>query len=82
MLWCQIMEKSTSYLKPTLLYFILCMTYNTVKPVLRGHPREDKKWLLKTGDPLIQVRVHCILGQGTQKRWLLKTGDPLIEVTT
>ena len=43
---------------------------------------KDKKWLLKTGDPLIQVHLHCILGQGTQKRWLLKTGDPLIEVTT
>ena len=41
---------------------------NTVKPVLRGHPREGQKWLLKTGDPLIQVHLHCILGQGTQKR--------------
>ena len=37
----------------------------TVKPVLRGHPREGQKWLLKTGDPLIQVYLHCILGQGT-----------------
>ena len=45
-------------------------------------PGEAKKWLLKTGDPLIQVHLHYILIQGTQKRWLLKTGDPLIEVTT
>ena len=43
---------------------------------------KDKKWLLKTGDPLIQVHLHYILVQGTQKRWLFKTGDPLIEVTT
>ena len=43
---------------------------------------KDKKWLLKTGDPLIQVHLHYILVQGTKKRWLLKTGDPLIEVTT
>ena len=43
---------------------------------------KDKKWLLKTGDPLIQVQLHYILVQGTPKRWLLKTGDPLIEETT
>ena len=54
---------------------------NTVKPVLRGHRKEGQKWLLKTGDPLIQVHLHCSLGQGTRKKWLLKTGDPLIEVT-
>ena len=31
---------------------------NTVKPVLRGHPREARKlatWLLKAGDPIIEV---------------------------
>ena len=39
-------------------------------------------WLLKTGDPLIQVHLHCILVQGTQLKWLFKTDDPLIEVTT
>ena len=58
---------------------------NTVKTVLSGHPRtqgKHKKWLLKTGDPFIQVHLHYILVQGTQKRWLLKTGDPLIEMTT
>ena len=55
---------------------------NTVKPVLRGHPEEDKNWLLKTGDPLIQIHLHYILVRGNQKIWLLKTGDPLIEVTT
>ena len=43
---------------------------------------KDKNWLLKTGDPLIQVHLHYILVQGTQKMWLHKTGDPLIEVTT
>ena len=43
---------------------------------------KEKKWLLKTGDPLIRVYLHCILAPGTQKRWVLKTGDPLIEVTT
>ena len=55
---------------------------HTVKPVLRGHPSEDKEWLLKTGDPLIQVHLHCMWVGGTQERWLLKTGDPLIKVTT
>ena len=43
---------------------------------------KDKNWLLKTGDPLIQVHLHCILVQGTQKMWLLQTGDPLTEATT
>ena len=38
---------------------------------------KDKNWLLKTGDPLIQVHLHCILVQGSQKIWLLKTGDAL-----
>ena len=55
---------------------------NTVKPVLKGYQREGQKRLLKTGNPLIQVHLHCILIQGTQKRWQLKTGAPLIEVTT
>ena len=54
----------------------------TVKPVLRGHPREARNWLLKTGDPLIQAHLHCIWLQGNQKMWLLNAGDPLIEVTT
>ena len=43
---------------------------------------KGKMWLLKTGDPLIQVHLHCILDEGAQKRLVLKTGDPLIEVTT
>ena len=47
-----------------------------------GTQGKDKKWLLKTGDPLIQVHLHYILVQGTQKGWLLKTGDSLKEVTT
>ena len=51
------------------------------KTCLKGSSK-DKKWLLKTGDPLIQVHLHYILVQGTQKRWLLKTGDPLMAVTT
>ena len=32
----------------------------TVKPVLKSHPREDKNGLLKTGDLLIQVHLHCM----------------------
>ena len=36
-------------------------------------------WLLKTGDPLIQVCLHCNLVLGTPKMWLLKAGDPLIQ---
>ena len=47
--------------------------------VTQGKP---DNWLLKTGDPLIQVHWHCIWLQGTQKMWLLKAGDPLMEVTT
>ena len=39
----------------------------TIKPVLRDHPRETKKWLLKTGSPLLQVHLHYILIQGEQK---------------
>ena len=34
---------------------------NTVKPVFRGHPREGKTWLFKTGDSLIQVHLQCNL---------------------
>ena len=52
----------------------------TVKPVLRGHPRDAKT--LVTPYPLMQVHLHCNLVNGTWKMWLLKTGDPLIEVTT
>ena len=61
---------------------ILLDSQYTVKPVLRDRHREGQNWLLKTGDPLIQVHLHCILVQGTQKMQLLWTGDPLIEVTT
>ena len=43
---------------------------------------KDKKWPLKTSDPLIQVQLNCILVQGTHEMWLLRTGDPLMEVTT
>ena len=43
---------------------------------------KDKKWLLNTGDPLIQAHFHCILCQVTEAMWLLKTGVPLEEVTT
>ena len=42
----------------------------------------DYNWLLKTGDPLIPVQLHCTLVQGAQERWLFKTGDPFIEVIT
>ena len=60
-----------------------CHLNNHSQTCLKGSSKgKDKKWLLKTGDPLIQVHLHCILIQWTQKRWLLKTGDPLIEVTT
>ena len=45
---------------------------------------KDKKWLLKTGDSLIEGHLHytCILVQGTEEWRLFKTGDSLIEVTT
>ena len=66
-------------------YYLLKLNFlefsNKVKPVLMAHPREEQI-MVKTGDPLIQVHLHCILVQGTQKMWLLKTGDPLIDVTT
>ena len=52
---------------------------NLSEEVTQGKP---KNWLLKTGDPLILVHLHCILVQGTGKKWLLKAGDPLIEVAT
>ena len=57
---------------------------HTLKPILRGHPREGQKLAAyrTTGDPLIQVNLHYILVQGAQKMRLLKTGNPLIEVTT
>ena len=57
------------------------MLASTVKPVLRGHPREGQKWLYKIGYPLIQFYLHYVLVQGAEKLWLLKTGDPLIEVS-
>ena len=41
-------------------------------------PGTHKNWLLKTGDPLIQVHLHCILVEGTPKNRLLNTGDHLI----
>ena len=44
------------------------------KSDLWGQPREGETL---TGDPLIQVHLHCILVQGTLKMRLLKTGDPL-----
>ena len=43
---------------------------------------KNKKWLLKTGDPLIQVHLFRIFVQRTQKMCLLKTCDSLIEVAT
>ena len=56
--------------------YVYMYVVGSVRPVLRGHPREVKKWLLKTGDPVIQLHLHCILGQGTYKRSLLNAGDP------
>ena len=38
-----------------------------------------KNWLLKTGDPLIQVHFHYNLVQRIPKKWLLKACDPLIQ---
>lgn len=61
---------------------IRCYVYN--QTYLRGHQREGQNtfWLLKIGDPVKQVQLHCILVQGIQKMWLLKIGDPLIQVAT
>ena len=47
---------------------------------LKGSPQgSHKNWLLKTGDPLIQVHLHCILLQGTPKKWLLKAGLTVVK---
>ena len=43
---------------------------------------EEQDWLLKTGDPLIQVHLHCIMDQAEKKTRLLNTGGSLIEVVT
>ena len=42
-------------------------------------PGDKQNWLLKTGDPLIQVQLHCNLVLGTPERWLLKAGEPLLQ---
>ena len=53
---------------------------NYSQTCLKGSPQgTGKNWLLKTGNPLIQVHLHYILVQGTLKRWLLKAGDLLIQ---
>ena len=60
-------------------YYFLKLNFlefsNTVKPVLRGHPREEQI-LAKTGDPLIQVHLHCILVQRTKKCGCLRQVIP------
>ena len=38
-----------------------------------------KNWLLKTGDPLIQVHFQYNLVQQIPKKWLLKACEPLIQ---
>ena len=80
LLWYTSIYKSKCLFRSMCLYTSKCLY--TVKPVLRGHPRKNNYWLLKTGDPLIQVHLHCLLVQGTKEMLLLKTGDLLIEVTT
>ena len=58
---------------------VIHVIYKYSQTCLKGSPKgTHKNWLLKTGDPLIQVYLHCNLVQGTPKRWLLKAGDPLI----
>ena len=42
-------------------------------------PGDRQNWLLKTGDPLIQVHFHHNLVPGIPKKWLLKACDPLIQ---
>ena len=44
---------------------------------IQSNQGKDKKWLLRTGDPLIQVDVHFLFGSRDPERWLLKTGDPI-----
>ena len=39
----------------------------------------SKNWLLKTGDPLIQVHFRYNLVQRIPKKWLVKAYDPLIQ---
>ena len=48
----------------------------TVKPVLRGHPRKGQKWLLKTGDPLIQADLHYFWFKGPRKGGCLRQVIP------
>ena len=38
---------------------------------LTGHRRKNKNLLLKTGDPITQVHLHCVFVKVIQKMWLL-----------
>ena len=56
------------------------MDWKYSQTCLKGSPQgTHKNWQLKTGDPLIQVHLYCILVQRTPKKWLLKTCDLLIQ---
>ena len=54
--------------------------YGIGQTCLKGSAQgTGKNWLLKTGDPLIQVHFHYNLVQRIPKKWLVKACDPLIQ---
>ena len=61
--------------------FIQVFVFTTNHHLKAAAQGTDKKRLLKTGEPSIQVQLHCILVQGTQEkvaaegRWSLNRGN-------
>ena len=43
---------------------------------LMGSPKGRTKWVLKTGDPLIQIHLYCILVKGRRKGGCLRQVIP------
>jgi len=61
--------------------FIKCWNANTVKPVLYSHTRKHKKWLLKAGGCLTEVKISTKLTFGNILFGCLRQVGCLIEVT-
>ena len=81
--WCQNDVISTSmpchHVAVTLIQYAGLLFSTTVKPVLRGHPREGQKSAAKTGEPLNTGSFSlCLASRDPEK----VAGDPLIEVAT
>ena len=73
----------TAQIKKYFCLFCVFLSFSAYSQTcLHGSSKGRTKWLLKTGDPLIQVHLHYIWVQGVQIWRLLKAGDSLIEVTT